>query len=118
MKRRSFFGALASLVMAPFAVKAAKSEPDFVIDWIDPTNFQPQRKRVDIDWFAYWIKRPTGKIRYRWNHGEWQVKEGPLPLQLEDGLALVKHQGHVVITISNEDTDVYFGNPDAWDEVE
>jgi hypothetical protein len=140
MKRRSFFGALAGLVLAPFAVKA-KSKRDRLLEAVDRHDFRPPLKRVYIDWFwaaqeqfedhpqtpdgiAYWLRKPAfGEIRYRYGDGEWQKKGGPLPLQLGNGLELVIHQGRAVVMVPNdatvswrfnEGTDVCFGNPDEW----
>lgn len=134
MKRRNFFGALIGLVVAPFAVKAA-SKRDRLIEAVDRHDFQPPLKRVFIDWWTvveekaegyelsapdgigYWLRPPVGKIRYRWDHGEWQVKEGPLPLQLENGVELVQYRERAAIMLANKSTSVCtavcFGNPDV-----
>ena len=113
MKRRSVLGALVGLVMAPFAVKA-KTKDDFVIDWIDVSNFQPpvtdSTDVVDVDWYRVWESKrgltddggfinPHCEIRYRVNGGEWQQHRGRFPVKLSDNANFVVYRGMPTISI-------------------
>ena len=120
MKRRSFFGALAGLALAPFAAKASQW-PHAKI------NFQPPLRRICIDWYrvmqeklpdepdniGYFLLNPPpmGEIRYRVDDGEWQKKGGPLPLRCEEDLELIVFQDKVVV-VYGPSCEICLGNPD------
>lgn len=102
MKRRGFLATAVAALAAPFAmVCRSTAQP---ADETTPI-------RVEIDWYkawgygVFWLNAQA-KIRYRYNDGDWQVKQGPLPLQLEKGFAVEMHQGTPTIVVGDgEDLD-------------
>jgi len=90
MKRRSFFAAVAGFLLAPlapFAAKAAtgKAKPSWTLDIDYFFVVEDAKEDGEIFGTRYWLGAPpTGKIRYRYNGGPWTVKEGPLPIRLDD----------------------------------
>lgn len=123
MKRRSFFGALAGLLLAPFAVKA--KEKPVTIRGV-PVLFIPPIKRLYIDYFCTvqrkadceiacardWPSPAIGKIRFRVDDGDWETMGGPLPVKFVDGACLDWHGDKAVIILEDKRYDVCFGDPD------
>ena len=112
MKRRGFLSVAVAALVAPFAMVSRSTAQ--AADETTPI-------RVEIDWYrawgygVFWVNAQAS-IRYRYNDGDWQVKRGPLPLQLEKGFAIEMHQGAPTIIVDNREDDVswYHVMTDGW----
>jgi hypothetical protein len=124
MKRRSFFGALAAVVLSPMAM--AKEKPLTADTYCGaPIKFIPPLQRLYIKWFLInmgpkWspaLFYPTAHIRFRLNDFEWEESYRCLPCQIAPGFWLKMKDGRPEFVMDDTDgvpREICFFDPDAF----